>query len=248
MFDLDTALANLKPEVTAIRTQAASGAAVVSVCVGAFLVAEAGLLDGREATTSWLYAELFAQRYAAVSVRSESLVVTDHGVTTTAAFSAMYDFALGFIRKHDGPQVARSTARITLVDDARSSQAPYVDPDMLPVVGREFSFGVKRWLDQNLGARYDLNVLAQVFHVSTRTMLRRFGAETGRTPLEYLQASRVARARHLLEATDQTVARIATDVGYADASTFSGIFARHTGRRPREYRTMFRQAALASPV
>ncbi|MFF9623913.1 GlxA family transcriptional regulator [Streptomyces griseosporeus] len=240
-LDLDATLARLKPEAASIRSQAASGAAVVSICVGAFLVAEAGLLDGREATTSWLFADRFARRYADVRLRQERLVVTDRGVTTTAAFSAMYDFALQFIREHDGPHVARSTARIALVDDARSTQAPYVDPGLIPTVGSTFSLSVKRWLDQNLSARYDLPALAQEFHVSTRTLLRRFGEEAGETPLAYLQTARVRRARHLLETTDKTVARIAADVGYGDPGAFSSIFARHTGQRPTQYRAIFRR-------
>ncbi|MGV9841859.1 GlxA family transcriptional regulator [Streptomyces fungicidicus] len=239
--DLEATLADLGPEVASIRAQAAAGTAVVSICVGAFLVAEAGLLGGREATTAWLFADRFAERYPDVCVRPESLVVTDRGVTTTAAFSAMYDFALQFIREHDGPHVARGTARIALVDDARSTQAPYVAREFLPAVGREFSLGVKRWLDQNLSARYDLAALAREFHVSTRTMLRRFGEEAGETPLAYLQRSRVRRATHLLESTDRTVTRIAADVGYRDPGAFSGVFARHTGRRPGEYRATFRR-------
>jgi transcriptional regulator GlxA family with amidase domain len=209
--------------------------------VGAFLAAEEPGFGGREATTSWLFADRFARRYADVRLRPEKLVVTDRGVTTTAAFSAMYDFALQFIREHDGPRVARSIARIALVDDARSTQAPYIDSRLIPTAGGEFSLGVKRWLDQNLGARYDLPTLAQEFHVSTRTMLRRFGDEAGETPLAYLQAARVRRARHLLETTDRTVAGIAADVGYLDPGTFSGIFTRHTGRRPGEYRATFRR-------
>ncbi|MFJ4283942.1 GlxA family transcriptional regulator [Streptomyces massasporeus] len=242
-LDLDATLANLGPEVALIRSQAAVGTAVVSICVGAFLVAEAGLLAGREATTSWLFADRLARRYADVRLVRDSLVVTDRGVTTTGAFSAMYDFALQVIREHDGPRVARSTARIALVDDARSTQAPYVDLALIPTVGREFSLSVKRWLDQNLSVRYDLPALAQRFHVSTRTMLRRFGEEAGETPLAYLQAARVRRARHLLETTERTVASIAADVGYRDPGAFSGIFARHTSRRPREYRAIFHRGA-----
>ncbi|WP_432139647.1 MULTISPECIES: GlxA family transcriptional regulator [unclassified Streptomyces] len=240
-LDLDATLANLRPEVESIRAQAASGTAVVSICVGAFLVAEAGLLGGREATTSWLFADRFARRYADVRLRPESLVVTDAGVTTTAAFSAMYDFALQLIREHDGPGVARRTARVALVDDARSTQTPYVDSGLMPTVGKDFSLSVKRWLDQNLSTRYDLSVLAQEFHVSTRTMLRRFGDEAGQTPLTYLQTARVRRARHLLETTARTVAAIAADVGYRDPGAFSVVFVRHTGRRPGEYRALFRR-------
>lgn len=237
--DLAGVLAGLRTEVAAIRAQAASGTAVVSICVGAFLAAEAGLLDGHEATTSWLFADQLARRYPDVTVRPERLVVTDRAVTTTAAFSAMFDFALQLIRDHDGPHVARGTARVALVDDARSSQAPYVDPALLPPAGREFSLGVKRWLDRNLAIPYDLPRLAKEFHVSTRTMLRRFGDESGQTPLEYLQSTRVRRARLLLETTDRTVAHIAADLGYADPGAFSAIFARHTGRRPRDYRATF---------
>lgn len=237
--DLAGVLAGLRTEVAAIRAQAASGTAVVSICVGAFLAAEAGLLDGHEATTSWLFADQLARRYPDVTVRPERLVVTDRAVTTTAAFSAMFDFALQLIRDHDGPHVARGTARVALVDDARSSQAPYVDPALLPPAGHEFSLGVKRWLDRNLAIPYDLPRLAKEFHVSTRTMLRRFGDESGQTPLEYLQSTRVHRARLLLETTDRTVAHIAADLGYADPGAFSAIFARHTGRRPRDYRATF---------
>ncbi|MFI9810146.1 GlxA family transcriptional regulator [Streptomyces sp. NPDC052301] len=244
--DLDAGLARLAPEIAAIRAQAAAGTAVVSLCVGAFLLAEAGLLDRRRATTSWLHAGELARRYPVADIRPEHLVVTDTGVTTTAAFSAMYDFALDLIRRHDGDRVARTTARLTLVDDARTSQTPYVDTRLLPQPGREFSQRVMRRLDQNLAERYDLASLADAFRVSTRTLLRRFAEETGRSPLAHLQASRVRRARHLLETTDRTVAAVATAVGYQDPGTFAALFARHTGHRPSAYRAAFRRTARAS--
>ncbi|MFD0538618.1 helix-turn-helix domain-containing protein [Actinomadura luteofluorescens] len=96
-----------------------------------------------------------------------------------------------------------------------------------------------RHLDQNLAARYDLAGLADAFDVSTRTLLRRFAHETGQSPLEYLQSARVRRARHLLETTDRTVAAIAGAVGYRDPGTFSALFAKLTGRRPKDYRVTF---------
>ncbi|OKJ88812.1 AraC family transcriptional regulator [Streptomyces sp. TSRI0107] len=244
--DLDARLARLGPEIAAIRAQAAAGTALVSLCVGAFLLGEAGLLDGRRATTSWLHAGELARRCPDADVRPEYLVVTDKGVTTTAAFSAMYDFALDLIRRHDGARVARTTARLTLVDDARTSQTPYVDPRLLPQPGREFSQRVMRRLDQNLAERYDLAALADAFRVSTRTLLRRFAEETGRSPLAHLQASRVRRARHLLETTDRTVAAVAAAVGYQDPGTFAALFARHTGHRPSAYRAAFRRTARGS--
>ncbi|MEU9476150.1 helix-turn-helix domain-containing protein [Streptomyces sp. NPDC048191] len=246
--DLDARLARLAPEIAAIRAQAAAGTAVVSLCVGAFLLAEAGLLDRRRATTSWLHADALARRCPEADVRPEHLVVTDTGVTTTAAFSAMYDFALDLIRRHDGARVARTTARLALVDDARTSQTPYVDPRLLPQPGREFSQRVMRRLDQNLAERYDLAALADTFQVSTRTLLRRFAEETGRSPLAHLQASRVRRARHLLETTDRTVAAVAAAVGYQDPGSFAALFTRHTGHLPSTYRAAFRRAERASAL
>ncbi|WP_245667577.1 GlxA family transcriptional regulator [Actinomadura macra] len=242
-LDLDAALASLAPEIAVIRSHAATGNVVVSICVGAFLLADAGLLDHRRATTAWLLADELARRCPDTDVRPERLVVTDRGVTTTAAFSAMYDFALDLIREHSGADVARTTARVALVDDARTSQTPYVDPRLLPRPGNDFSRRVMRRLDQNLTARYDLAALAGAFNVSTRTLLRRFADETGQSPLAYLQASRVRRARHLLETTDRTVAGISAAVGYSDAGTFAALFAKHTGRRPRDYRATFRRGA-----
>ncbi|MBR8642174.1 helix-turn-helix domain-containing protein [Streptomyces tuirus] len=242
-LDVDAKLTALAPEIAAIRSHTAAGNAVVSVCVGAFLLAEAGLLDRRRATTAWLLADELAQRCPEADVRPERLVVTDKGVTTTAAFSAMYDFALELIRQHSGADVARATARVALLDDARSSQTPYVDARLLPQPGNEFSRQVMRRLDQDLAARYDLAALADAFRVSTRTLLRRFADETDRSPLEYLQSSRVRRARHLLETTDRTVASISATVGYKDPGTFAALFAKHTGQRPRDYRATFRRGA-----
>jgi transcriptional regulator GlxA family with amidase domain len=238
--DLDERVNELALEVAAIRAHAGEGRAVVSICVGAFLIAEAGLLAGRRATTAWLFAAELARRYPDACVLPEQLVVTDSGVTTTAAFSAMYDFALDLIHRHSGADVARATARVTLLGGGRLSQAPYVDTRLLPQAGSAFSQRVMRRLDQNVADRYDLEALAASFNVSTRTLLRRFAAETGQSPLSYLQASRVRRARHLLETTDIPVAKVARSVGYRDASTFSSLFARHTGKRPRAYRATFR--------
>lgn len=239
---LDTTLGPLAPELAVIRSHVASGNAVVSICVGAFLLADAGLLAGRRATTSWIFADELARRCPDADVRAEQLVITDSGVTTTGSFSAMYDFALGLIREHSGAFVARATARLALVDDARSSQTPYVDARLLPQAGSEFSREVMRHLDQNLADRYNLPALAAVFKVSTRTLLRRFADETHQSPLDYLQSSRVSRARHLLETTDRTIASISTTVGYKNPGTFAALFTRHTGQPPSTYRTAFRRS------
>ncbi|WP_262852313.1 GlxA family transcriptional regulator [Mumia quercus] len=241
-LDLDARLGALGPEVAAIRAHAESGRALVSICVGAFLLGEAGVLDGRRVTTSWLFADALARRCPRADVDARVLVANDDGVTTTAGFTAMYDFVLDLVGRHCGPSVARRTARLALVDDARATQAPYVDAALLPATGGSFAARVERWLDRRLDAPYDLAVLADAFHTSTRTMLRRYKAEAGRSPLRHLQEARVRRAQHLLERTGRTWNEVVRDVGYRDPAAFARLFSRHVGVGPGEYRATFGQS------
>jgi len=245
--DLDARLGRLGPEIDQIRQYGRDGTAIVSICVGALLLAESGLLDHRSATTAWLFADTLAERCPDARLIPERLVVTDGGVTTTAAFSAMFDFVIDLIERHCGRQVARRTARVALVDDARTSQSPYVDESMLPTPGRSFANQVQRYLDQHLADPYDLTGLAQQFHVSSRTLLRRYKADSGESPLAYLQRARMRRARHLLENTDRTLADIQSAVGYRDTGAFAALFSRHVGLRPTAYRSRFRAQAAARP-
>jgi len=244
-LDLDRVLSDLRPEIAAIRAHGDRGAPVVSICVGAFLLGAAGLLDGRRATTSWLFADRLAHRHPGVELSAEELVVTDSGVTTTAAFSAMYDFVLELIRTHCGRPVARRTARITLISDARQSQSPYVDHDLLPAAGTDFASRVRRYLDQHQQDRYDLTALAAHLHVSTRTLLRRYKRETGESPLVHLQRRRMLRAKHLLETTDRSAREIHAEVGYRDPGSFTELFTRHFGVGPADYRANFRRRQRA---
>lgn len=236
--DLDARLAGLRPEIRLLEAVAADGTGVASICVGAFLLGGAGLLDGRRATTSWLLADELAARFPTTTVCADRLVVSDGAVTTTAAFTAMFDLAIGLTRTHAGAAVARLTARIALLEE-RASQAPYVDPAALPAGGQSFSARVRRRLDQHLDRPYDLEQLAAAFHVSTRTLLRRFRDETGSTPLAHLQSSRVRRAQRLLETTGLSVAEVSARVGYADPGTFGRLFRREVGLPPGQYRRRF---------
>lgn len=136
--DIEARLSELPPEVRVVRGHVAAGHAVVSICVGAFILGTADALHGRRATAAWLFAEDLRTQVPAANVVSDELVVTDSGVTTTAAFSAMYDFVLELIERHHGATVARRTARIALLDDARTSQSPYVDEKLLPPAGASF--------------------------------------------------------------------------------------------------------------
>jgi len=160
-----------------------AGAHVSAACGGTFLLAAAGLLDGHAATTSWLFAPELARRYPRIDVRATALIVRDGRFATAGAFSAAHDLALDLIRRHGGHPVARATSQVTLVSGSRHSQAPYVDDTLRPVTATTFVDDVQRWLRGHIADRYDLAVLAATFHVSTRTLLRRFASETGGSPL-----------------------------------------------------------------
>jgi len=227
-------------EIEFIRACEARGVRVSSVCVGAYLLGEAGLLDGRRCTTSWLYGADLASRYPGATVRTDSLIVQDDGVTTTAAFTAALDLATALVREHLGDKIARTTARITLAPENRTSQAPYILDSMLPAKHTQFADDVGRWLVERMAEPYDLDLLSSAFHLSTRTMLRKFKDETGESPRSYLQRARIRKAKRLLESTDWPLGKILGHIGYQDPGTFRGLFTDRVGISPADYRKRFR--------
>jgi transcriptional regulator GlxA family with amidase domain len=234
------ALEQWRPEIAYIASAAGAGIPVASVCVGAFLLGEAGLLDGRHATTSWLFAEQLRRRYGRATVDADLMIASDGPITTTAAFSAVHDLALRIIQAHAGDDLARHVARMSLVAGNRNSQAPYVDDALLEPGAGTLAQPVKRWLAERLAQPYDLAALARAFHVSTRTMLRRFGSETGQSPLDFLQQARVDTAKRLLESPDHTVTSTMHQVGYTDPASFRRLFTTRAGMTPAAYRRQFR--------
>ncbi len=235
---IDARLHGLAQEVAYLKGLRRRRTHVASVCGGAFLLAEAGLLDGHAATTTWLFAPELARRYPQVNVCAGEMVVQEGRIATAGAFSAGLDLAVHLVRQHAGDAVARMTARLTLTP-TRPSQAPYVDHELLPVPHARFSDDVRDWLRRHLREPYDLGRLADQFHVSTRTLLRRFGRETSESPLAFLQQTRIAAARRLLETLDLSVQEIVAEVGYRDAATFRRLFAQTIGCTPAQYRRQF---------
>lgn len=233
----DNKLAPLRRELGFIRKSFASGAPVASVCVGSFLLGEAGLLEGRKATTAWLCAAELASRYPAATLSADAVLVEDGAVITTGAVSSAFDLAIHLVKKTLGAEVATATARLALLSQPRASQAPFVDSALLgPASLPTFAHSVAQWLGARLAQTYNLERLAQAFHVSTRTLLRRVKAQTGDSPLALLQQARVDKAKQLLSDSAWSIAQITEAVGYADVPTFTRLFANHVGETPARYR------------
>ena len=239
---IDDDLERLGPEVSYLAARGRRSR-VGSICVGAFLLGAAGLLNGRRATTAWVFAEELRRRWPGCALEPESMLVEDDGLLTCGAFTAAYDLALYVTEKVLGQEVARATRNLTLIEVGRSSQAPFHDPELLPGRSMPFADRVEAWLLEQMASPYSLTALADALGASSRTVLRRYRVERDRTPLEFLQQARVARAKRLLETTALGIHEITHRVGYEDVSAFRELFVKLAGSTPGAYRRRFSRMA-----
>ncbi|MFF3646228.1 GlxA family transcriptional regulator [Streptomyces sp. NPDC002564] len=221
----------------------ADGARLASICTGAYVLAAAGLLDGRRATTHWLSTDHFARTFPAVGVDPDVLYVDEGRVLTSAGEAAGMDLCLHMIRRDHGAAVAADVARRTVVPPHREGgQAQYIQR---PVPREESTStgGVRAWAVRHLHEPLTLAELAGRASMSVRTFSRRFRDETGLTPIQWLTQRRVDRARELLESTDHTVDRIAAEAGFGTGASLRQHFVAGVGVSPGAYRTTFRGAS-----
>jgi AraC family transcriptional activator FtrA len=224
----------------ALRRADANGARIASICTGAFLLAEAGLLDGKHATTHWAHSEELAARWPDVAVDPNVLYVQDGRIFTSAGTAAGIDLCLHLVRTDFGVDVANAVARRMVVPPHRDGgQAQYVDAP-LPRCDSETLGPLLDWALARLEEPLTLPDLAKQANVSVRTLVRRFTAATGTTPLQWVLAQRVRRAQHLLESSDEPVERIASLAGFGTAANLRQHFTRAVGVAPMHYRRTFR--------
>jgi len=234
---------HLGPVVEAVRAAYERGARIMSVCSGAFILGEAGLLDGRECTTHWKHTDELAQRFPAARVVPEVLYVDADPIITSAGTAAGLDAALHLWRKEYGAATAAKVARRMVVPPQRDGgQAQYISA---PVVDCEAeTLGpLLTWIVAHLDEEHTVEGLARQAHMSPRTFARRFRAETGTTPHAWVTAQRVLRAEELLETTDHPVDRIAGQVGFGNAATLRHHFTRARSVSPQQYRRTFSATA-----
>jgi AraC family transcriptional activator FtrA len=226
--------------VDAVRAAHAAGTRIVSLCSGAFILAQAGLLDGRRATTHWMYAEQMAERFPAIEVDPTVLWVEDHPIYTSAGTAAAIDLCLHLVRDDLGAEAANRVARRMVVPPHRDGgQAQFVDTPVPDTPADDPLGPVLEWMAQHVDRPMTVEQLARRAALSPRTFARRFVATTGTTPLQWLLTQRVARARMLLETTDLSVERIAQLCGFGTAAGLRTHFARVVGTSPTQYRSRF---------
>ncbi|MES2902335.1 MAG: helix-turn-helix domain-containing protein [Pseudomonadota bacterium] len=237
--ELPMVLARLAPERAALQRYAGSHGMVASNCSGTFLLAEAGLLDGRRATTSWWLSKLFHKRYPTVIIDTEELLILDGPILSSGAVTAYIDMGLWLIGHFASESLRQMTAKILAADSHRSSQSPYISAAMVQGDGHAVVERARRWLNQHMDQEWNMAELAEYCHTSPRTLLRRFQKAVGMSPVQYTQQLRVERAKGLLESSMLSLEDITERCGYANVSTFSTVFKRWAQVTPREYRSRF---------
>ncbi|MFF4434435.1 GlxA family transcriptional regulator [Streptomyces sp. NPDC001513] len=226
----------------AFAEAAARGSRMVSICLGAFALAAAGLLDGRRATTHWQYAATLATQYPQVTVRPEALYIDEGRVLTSGGVTAGLDLCLHLIRRDHGTRLANQRARLLVAAPHRmGGQAQFMDLPVLPDP-EHGPAPVYEWALRNLHQPLTVDQLARQAGMSRRTLIRRFHADTGRPPMRWLLDARLGLARELLESSDLTVEAVARRCGLGTPANFRTLFKANVGVPPRAYRETFNSA------
>lgn len=230
-----------QPLLAALRAAHARGAQMVGLCLGAFILGAAGILDGRPATTHWAWAERFARHYPAIRVDAAVLYVDDGDVLTSAGTAASLDCCLHLLRRRYGARAANYVARRLVVPPHRQgSQAQFVEQPVGIDARDERMSALLGWVQQNLSEPHSLDSLAQRALMSRRTFTRRFKQATGTTVGAWLLGARLSRAQQLLETTDESVDSIAETAGFGSAVSLRQHFAESFKTSPSAYRRAFR--------
>jgi transcriptional regulator GlxA family with amidase domain len=227
--------------LAALRNQHARGTLIATYCTGAFLLAEAGLLDGRVATTHWAKATSFRTRYPDVALRASDVLTEQDGILCSGAVTSYHNLALRLVAKLATPKLAAATAKVMLIDVNRRSQDPFVQFDRMDTLehGDAVVARAQRWMERHLREPFSVARLSAHLSVSERTINRRFELALGAPPLKYLQTLRIEVAKRLLEEKRLDLDAVCERVGYADLGGFRQLFKRVTGVSPGEYRRRF---------
>ncbi|MHA6646016.1 GlxA family transcriptional regulator [Mesorhizobium sp. A623] len=228
-----------RPAVDWLRDCHASGSVIASVCAGAFLLAETGLLDRRRATTHWTHAEVFSSRFPHVALDTDRLIIDDGDIITAGGLMSWTDLGLRLVDRFLGSTVMLEAAQILLIDPPGREQRFYSAFAPRLNHGDAAILGVQHWMQATGGKEATLSVLSERAGLEERTFLRRFHKATGLTSTDYTQRLRVGKARELLQFSPLSVDAIAWEVGYRDPAAFRKVFLRIVGLTPSEYRKRF---------
>jgi transcriptional regulator GlxA family with amidase domain len=222
-----------------LRKWHARGAYIAGVCTGVAFLAEAGLLDGREATTHWGVADIVRQRYPKVRWHTEQFITEDGPMFCSGGIYASIDLSLYLVEKFCGHEIALQTAKALLLSMPRSQQSGYAVAPLSRPHNDDKIKQAEDFLQEHYGDDVPLDALARRIGMSPRNFIRRFKAATGRLPGAYMQTLRVSAAKEMLEDGAPSIETVSSKIGYHDVAFFRSLFKRQTGMTPAEYRSNF---------
>lgn len=210
-----------------------------TTCTGTFLLAEAGLLEGKVATTNWSYAQYFQKLHPNVQLKPERILTEDSGILCSGATTSFLDLCLYLIKKFGSDELSAHCSKSLLMEPNRRSQSPYVIFDYQKHHADPKVLQAQTHMETKFAEAISVEALASNLGFSSRHFKRRFKSATGDSPLIYLQRIRIEAAKHQLETTLDTVDEITWQVGYEDSNSFRRLFKKYTKLSPREYRDRF---------
>lgn len=225
-----------------IRSMYDDGVTLATACTGGLVLAEAGLLDGHDATVHWAYCDAMARRFPRVRVHpNRALVITGEAqrIVMAGGGTAWHDLALYLVARHLGAEEAMRVARLHLIDWHHLGQLPFASLSCKRQAGDAVISRCQEWVAQHYEEDAPVSAMVQMSGLSERSFKRRFQRATGMPPLEYVHTLRIEESKHLLETADAPVEAVANEVGYADASFFGRLFRRKVGMTPAQYRRRF---------
>lgn len=234
--DLQEELAKNEPFINWINEQYANGAEVASLCMGAFLLAETGLVNGKTCTTHWARADEFRQLFPEVNLLSEKIITESNGIYTSGGAYSFLNLILYLVEKYVGREIAIQGAKFFEIDINRIHQSQFAifrgqrEHEDKPVLKAQ------TYIESHVEKKISVEELADMFALSRRNFIRRFKKATSNTPLEYIQRAKVEAAKKSLESSDHSIYEVMFQVGYSDSKAFRNLFRKFTGLTPNEYR------------
>jgi transcriptional regulator GlxA family with amidase domain len=244
--DLNHALEVNKPFIPWIVQQYEKGSEVASLCIGAFLLASTGLLNGKQCSTHWLFANEFREMFPDVTLVDGRIVTEEQGIYSSGGASSYWNLLLHIIEKYTNREIAIMAAKYFAIEIDRKSQSPFVMFNGQKKHEDEPIKQAQEFIEENIAEKISVEELAVKYAIGRRHFERRFKKATNNTPVEYIQRVKIEAAKKHLERTARNVSEVMYEVGYSDTKAFRTVFKKITGLSPIEYRNKYnREAAIA---
>ncbi|MDJ1481786.1 helix-turn-helix domain-containing protein [Cytophagaceae bacterium YF14B1] len=227
-----------------MEKQYKNGAAIASICTGAFLLASSGLLDGKSCSTHWSAADHFRDLFPNVHLQPDRLITDENGIYTNGGAYSFLNLMIYLIEKYYDRQTAIFCSKVFQIEIDRQSQSAFVIFTGQKLHGDEMVIKAQEYIESKLHEKLSVEELSSRFSVSRRNFDRRFIKATGNTPIEYLQRVKIESAKKAFETTRKTINEVMYEVGYSDVKAFREVFRKITGMSPLEYRDKYNKEAI----